>query len=121
MRKVLFLAPLALLAGACTSFDVGTEGDVALEYEGILDGYVTADGIPEYDGTLLHAGLLGSAAREGELVSVDLWPLGGVGVGLFGVRLQILPLDIGLGTLFFAPSAPQPARGDGGDDGGGGE
>lgn len=58
------------------------------------------------DSNYLSAGIFKSAARKGEWASVDVWPLFGVGVGLAGARVQVLPFEVGLGVLAYKPSPP---------------
>ncbi len=103
----------AVLPG-CLSLSLETEShDPALAVSGLVDGYATVDALDPYDGQLVHAGIFSSAARRGEVASLDVWPLFGVGVGVAGGRVRVLPLEVALGTLFYEPSRPQRA----GDDG----
>ena len=55
---------------------------------------------------IFEAGIFG-AARCGEIATLDLWPLFGVGVGLAGVRIRILPFEFAIGTLFYHPKPPR--------------
>ncbi len=114
------LAPslAALALPGCLSLSVRTEAhDPALAVSGIVDGYVTPAALHPYDGHLIDAGLFeGDNLRRGEVAALDIWPLGGVGVGLVGARVRVLPLEIGLGTLFYEPSRPTRPHDDDDDD-----
>ena len=103
------IAVVALSQYGCVSVKAGTdEGGSGLHISGLVDGYISLDGFRPYDGTILEFGLLNSA-RRGEVVSFDLWPLFGFGVGIVGVRTRVLLLDVGVGALFYDPHAPPPA------------
>ena len=115
-RRKLTIPTLALCAAllpGCLSLSLRTEQhDPALAVSGIVDGYVTPDALGSYDGELLHAGLFGSSARKGEIASLDVWPLFGVGIGVVGARVRVLPIEAALGTLFYEPSRPRHAAAD---------
>jgi hypothetical protein len=64
---------------------------------------LSLDGLHHYDGTILRLDLLDKATRKGEIVSFELWPLCGFGIGVVGARVQILPVDAGLGVLWYEP------------------
>ncbi len=102
------LCALLLTTAGCISLSVGTKDNPdRLQMEGLANAYVSVNGIHSYDGNILYLGLFSKANRDGEIVSFELWPLTGIGVGLVGVRLQLLPLEIGVGTLFYNPRAPK--------------
>ena len=109
MRAVFLLFLLGLLSTpGCISFSIGTDRDPArVEVDGFAEGYIRADALKPYDGTLLRFGLLTEAERHGEIFSLDVWPLFGVGIGLVGARVRILPIEAGLGILFYRP---RPAK-----------
>ena len=98
------LAPLLLAGVGCTSLSIGTDPDqdAGLEFRGLLNGHANVNGLSAYDGTLLQAGILGGAGGD-DLATLEIWPIGGVGVGLAGARVRVLPFELGLGTLFYDP------------------
>lgn len=98
------VACAALLATGCVSLQVGTAPTPArLQVSGLASGYVSLAGLRPYDGTILDMGLFNMAERPGELVSLDLWPVFGFGVGVVGARAHLLMLDVGLGVLWYQP------------------
>ncbi len=109
MRTLCVLAAFAFLTATsgCLSVNVGTEksGPGRVRMGGLVSGVADLNGISAYDGTLIRFGLLTNTPREGELVGLDIWPLAGVGVGFIGARVQLLPLQIGIGTLCYEPEA----------------
>ena len=105
-------ALLGLTLAGCGSMDVRTDGDYKIGFEGPLQGYMNTGDIPAYGGEVLSLGWLGGAERSGDVVSMDLWPIGGFGVGLIGARVNILWLDLGLGTGFYDPDTGEFPWGD---------
>lgn len=102
-------AALVALLGGCISLKVGTETPPAcLEIEGLVDGYVSMSALHGYNGTILDFGLFTKSLRKGEILSLDVWPLAGIGVGVVGARVRVLPLEAGLGVLWYDPK-PEPA------------
>jgi len=101
----LFCALSALaLTSSCVSITVGTD-DAGLEMDGIVNGYVSAAALRAYDGDIIRFGFLDDT-KEDELLSFDLWPLVGFGVGVAGARIRILPFELAIGTLFYSPKNP---------------
>ena len=99
----LAVAILASLSG-CTSCEVKAAGEPAcLETEGFASGYLALNGIRPYDKRLFYIGILKEWRDEFEVVTLDVWPLVGVGVGLAGVRVQVLPLEVAVGVLAYHP------------------
>ncbi|MHC4513394.1 MAG: hypothetical protein ACYTGW_03340 [Planctomycetota bacterium] len=107
MKRISLLPLLALLllTPSCI-FRVSAEDDPSLKMSGFGTAYAGYSGFDEWDGSLIQLGLLGGSGRAGEFFSLDIWPLGGVGVGLAGARVRVLPLEIGAGVLFYHPSLP---------------
>ena len=97
-----------LLSGTtgCLSVQAGSEQRGA-DVDGIVSGYVSADALRPYDGTILDFGLLKNTEQKGEILSFDLWPIGGFGIGLAGARVRLLPFEVGLGALFYHPDPPE--------------
>jgi len=111
--KLLSLALVATAMSACTTANLNVK-DTPPEFPDPLplDGYFNTDGLSDYDGDILDISILGTGARKGELIHVGIWPFVGVGVGALGFRVQILPFDFGIGTIFYEPSA-ETGDGDG--------
>ena len=107
IRQLAAIALLAAALPACTSFDVNVD-DPPPEFPKplVADGYLEFDGLREYDGSVINFQILGTGARKGELLHVEVWPFAGVGIGLLGFLLQVLPLDVRVGTILYEPSAP---------------
>lgn len=104
-RALVAAAPLLLLlATGCAQLSIGTDPsqDAGLEFRGLVNGHANVSGLESYDGELLRAGLLGGADGD-DWATLEIWPLGGVGVGLAGARVRVLPFELGLGTLFYDP------------------
>ena len=94
---------VVLLTG-CVSFRVGTEKNPSrLQVKGLATGFVSLDGFQHYSGTILKFGLLSESEGPSEIASVELWPVMSVGVGLVGARVQLLPIQVGLGVLWYKP------------------
>ncbi len=103
VMSVLCVVGVLGLAG-CVSLEVGTEKSPSrLEMKGLASGYGSLDGLRPYDGKILRFGLLSESERDGEIASIDVWPLAGVGVGVLGARVRLLLLDLGVGTLWYQP------------------
>ncbi len=107
------LAPLAALACAapgCVHMSAGFEQSPdRFEIDGPGVIYATADAWPRWNGNLIELGLLTESERDGELLSLDVWPLFGFGVGIVGARVRVLMLEFGAATLFHDP-LPLPSR-----------
>jgi len=116
LAKLLTLALVTAAIPACTSANLNTK-ETPPEFPDPLwiDGYFNTDGLREYDGNIVDVSFIGTGARKGELLHLEVWPFFGVGIGLFGVRAQILPLDFGFGTAFYEPSA-ETGDGDGAEE-----
>jgi hypothetical protein len=103
MRRLL---PLLLLLPACVSVRVGPD-DEFFRVRGLAHAHASVNGLDDYDGSLLDIGILTNTRGRGELVSVEVGPLAGVGVGLFGARARVLPLELGAGVGFYDPRPRQ--------------
>ena len=91
------------LLSSCVSLRLGAD-DRFLEMKGLLNVHGSIDGLNSWDGeTLLDFGLFTNTQGRAEIVSLELGPLAGVGVGIVGARARVLPLEIGVGTLFYNP------------------
>ncbi|MHC4078255.1 MAG: hypothetical protein ACYST0_07410, partial [Planctomycetota bacterium] len=95
MKRISLLPLLALLliTPGCITFRLSAEDDPSLKMSGLGTAYAGYSGFDEWDGNLISLGLLGGSGRAGEFFSLDIWPLGGVGVGVAGARVRVLPLE----------------------------
>jgi hypothetical protein len=97
---------LALPLAGCLSIKAGNgPGAAVVRMDGPVQAHVSA-GPPARSSSAVNVGVLRGTQRDGELVSVDVWPLFGVGVGILGARASILGLEVGVGTLFYDPQPP---------------
>lgn len=113
MNRLLSPLPLALLLSltSCFSLRIGGgdhDDDGFFEIDGVADAYADTYSWSDYDGPPVDIGVL--SFNNGEVASVDLGPIFGVGVGLAGFRLRVFPFDVGLGTLFYDPEDATPRR-----------
>ena len=94
----------SLLCVGCVNIRVGSsKGTTQLRSRGLVSGHASLTPISEFDGSFLKAGVLPGKGRRGEWASIDVWPLGGIGVGFVGARVRILPLEAGVGVLHYDP------------------
>ena len=92
----------ATIATGCAGFDVeAVEDRAAAKLSGVVAGHVSLDAWKE-KAKPVAVGILGSA-RSGELASLDLGPILGVGAGSAGGRLKLLGVEIALGSGLVAP------------------
>jgi hypothetical protein len=102
------LTLIALAASGCV-VHVGTEeGTSVRTISGLASGYVSLENLPDYDGTIFRFGILDMGERPGEVISADLWPLAGAGVGIIGAHVRVLMLGAGAGLLWYQPQPPPP-------------
>jgi hypothetical protein len=107
-------ALLALPLAGCLSIKAGNGPGAALvRLDGPVQAHV-AGGPPARGSSYVNVGVLRGTQRDGELVSVDVWPLFGLGVGVVGARASILGLEIGVGSLFYDPQPPDAESHDAG-------
>jgi len=104
---ILFLCgALAVPLLGCVSIKAGNgPGTSLVRMDGPVNAHVSA-GPPSRTGSLVNVGVLRNTARKGEVVSVDVWPLFGVGVGVVGARASVLGLEVGVGSLLYDPQPP---------------
>jgi hypothetical protein len=102
MIPILMAVCAAGVLCGCVSVQMGTRPEKStVDVSGLADGYMQVTPIPKYDGNILTMNLLKGGGDD--MVSFDLWPLCGVGVGFVGARVNLLWLDAGLGTLGYHP------------------
>jgi hypothetical protein len=89
----------------CVSVRLGTgEEPPSFAVKGAGTAYAAMPGVTPYDGTILSFDLFRGGANSGELVSLHLWPIGGIDLGLLGIRAKFFPWEAGAGTLFYNPT-----------------
>ncbi|MSR46295.1 MAG: hypothetical protein EXS13_04415 [Planctomycetes bacterium] len=108
------LTAFALLAGAflpvgCRVTAGVDENPDRIEVDGPGVIYATADAWPRWNGNVFELGLFNEAERDGEFLSLDVWPIAGVGFGFLGVRARLLMLEVGAATFCHDP-LPLPSR-----------
>ena len=104
MLKCMMACVCLVMLTGCLSLQIkANERPLRLDMEGLASGYVSYSGIRPWDGTIVDFGLLSNAKQDNELISLEVWPLVEVGAGLVGMRLKVLPIDMGLGVLFYQP------------------
>ena len=97
---------VGLCAGmsGCLSVQVGSKESSKVKTSGLVDGYVACNGIRPYDGIFIDADALSQGSeRWGDLLSLDVWPIGGVGISFIGARIKILPFEAGFGLFGESP------------------
>jgi len=105
LRRAVLAACVVAVSG-CGSIDLKPVKDRAVaQLTGPLSGYFSTEGLAWHD-KIFSAGLISGTARSGELASIDIWPLGGFGIGLSGIRARILALEGALGTGLSPPQMP---------------
>ena len=106
MRTLTLVAVLgcALLTTGCVKLKLGTDkGPGTWTVEDAGRAYAKYSGIESYNGTIAHARLLSAEHAEGELLSIGIWPLAQLDLGLLGVRAKLLGAEAAAGTLFYRP------------------
>lgn len=96
-------AALAGLSG-CMSVRAGLGGETpSFQIDGLGTAYAAMPGVSAYNGNILTFDLFRERGVPGEWIRLGIWPLGGIDLGLLGVRLKLLPFEVGAGTLFYQP------------------
>ena len=105
--SLFLLLGVLVLTPSCITFRLSAEDDPSLKASGIGTAYAGYSGFDEWDGTIIKLGLFGGEGRPGEFFSLDIWPFGGIGLGVAGARVRVLPFEIGVGTLLYHPKLPK--------------
>jgi hypothetical protein len=106
LRAIPLVVALTVLTG-CTIVDAGVGRNADWAWGG-AGGY--ADCAWPANDALLSADVIGGP-HSGSLVSVDVWRLLHLEVGLFGLGVGIGPLQIGGGVGWYTPQAPASLHG----------
>ncbi|MCB2154985.1 hypothetical protein KQI84_08865 [bacterium] len=105
MHFIFILAAAVLLTG-CTSIRTGPGlFQKHFRYEGKLGGYLSYTDLRGYDGDVLQIDIMNNEQQPGEILNLDLWPLGGIGIGPLGLRGHFTWIGGGMGTLFYIPDS----------------
>ena len=99
-----------LVCAGCAEIRIGTSKEPIFEMEGLGTAYVTATGVPEYDGTILRANILRGGAHTGEIASASVWPLAELGIGVLGIRARVVMLEAAVGTLLYQPRSSDVSK-----------
>ena len=103
MNQILVTVICLGLTG-CASLTVGTrDSPPQVRSQGLLNSYLAFNGFRPYDRTFIDAGILSDNDRWGSIASLDIWPIGGMGVSFVGARMKLLPFEIGVGVLGYEP------------------
>ena len=110
MLRVCMAALLCAVLAGCTVVDLGVGRDQCpVEWKwGGAGGY--ADFAWPANDMLLTVDLLGGP-HSGSLISVDLWRLLHLELGLLGLGVGIGPMQIGGGVGWYTPQAPASIEG----------
>lgn len=111
MRSSPVLSVFFLAATGCVSVHIGPD-DEFFRVRGLAHAHGSVGGLDNYDGSILDIGLLTNTRGHGELLSVEVGPFVGFGVGVVGARVRVLPLELGLGVGFYDPRPASVRRQD---------
>jgi hypothetical protein len=107
---------LVLVAGGCALEVRAENGAAVVEAGGLARAYVSVESLRPYSGTIFRLGIFDMAEHPAEIANIDVWPIGGAGIGLVGARVRVLMLGAGAGVLWYQPKphvppAPEPVDG----------
>lgn len=107
-RGAVLATALLLLTSAGCVMRVGSEGGTVsvARVSGLASGYVSVVDLPAYEDTVIRFGIFDMTDRPGEIISLDIWPLAGAGVGILGAWARVLVLEAGGGVLWYQPEPP---------------
>jgi len=97
---------VGLTAGltGCTSFTVNADKNPPqVKSKGLVNAYFACNGIRPFDRRIIEAGVFSDSDRWGNVASLDVWPIAGIGISLIGARVKLLPFELGLGILGYDP------------------
>lgn len=103
MRTMALTLCCVLLTG-CSLIDVGIgRGEQEWSVEGWGDAFANVGW--RANDHLIHVELFGGY-NAGTLISIEIWRINHIEIGLIGVSLGLGPLNAGFGTLFYQPGPP---------------
>ena len=101
---VFCLAVVLVLSGGCIRLKAGFYPEsYKADFQGWFKGYASYKEMPKWDGALLKIATFDDSERPGELLTLDIPFLAGVGIGPIGARIRILPFALGVGTIAYDP------------------
>jgi hypothetical protein len=101
---VFLLAAVLLLSNGCIRLKAGFYPEsYKADFQGWFKGYASYKEMPAWDGTFLKIATFDDNERPGELLTLDIPFLAGVGIGPLGARIRILPFALGVGTIAYDP------------------
>lgn len=104
--KATFLAMTAFALSSCATARWGPgHYQKTFHKEGKLGGYLSYTDLRRYDGDLVQFDVWNDSIQNGEIINMDLWPIGGIGLGGFGMRGHLGPIGGGIGTLWYIPDS----------------
>jgi len=103
-RTVFLLAAVLVLTSGCIRLKTGFYPEsYKADFQGWFKGYASYKEMPTWDGTFLKIATFDDNERPGEMLTLDIPFLAGVGIGLLGARVRILPFALGVGTIAYDP------------------
>jgi len=102
MRSSILIVLASLLAASCVHIRLGSDEEF-FEVDSLVNVHASLNGLDGYDGTILDIGLFTSRNGRSEIFSAQVGPFLGAGIGIVGARVQILPFEFGVGSLFYDP------------------
>ena len=103
-RTVFLLAAVLVLTSGCIRLKTGFYPEsYKADFQGWFKGYASYKEMPTWDGTFLKIATFDDNERPGEILTLDIPFLAGVGIGLLGARVRILPFALGVGTIAYDP------------------
>ena len=101
---VLLLAAVIFLTSGCIHLKAGFYPESYKGgFQGWVKGYASYREMPKWDGTFLKIAIFDDSNRPGELLTLDIPFLAGMGIGPLGARIRILPFALGVGTIAYDP------------------
>jgi hypothetical protein len=103
-QPIFLLALLLVLTSGCIRFKTGFYPEsYKADFQGWFKCYGSYKEMPKWDGTILKIATFDEDTRPGELLTIDIPFLAGVGIGPIGARVRILPFALGVGTIAYDP------------------
>jgi len=103
---ILFILSAAVFLTGCTSIRSGPgKWQHGFRYEGKFGGYASYTDLRAYDGDVVQLDFFNDEQQPGEMLNMDLWPLGGIGLGPFGMRGHLFWIGGGLGSVWYVPDS----------------
>ena len=98
---------LAFASASCVHVSAGPEEEF-FNVDSIVDVYGNVNGFDDWDGDFFDLGLFTGGKGHNEIFHIEIGPLFAFGVGFVGTRVRILPLQFGVGSLFYNARPKKP-------------